>query len=204
MQDSTQCKLTAIILAGGRGRRMGMQNKGLLLFKQQPLVEHVIMRLRSQVSRIVISANDDLHAYRQFGLPVIPDRTADYAGPLAGIYSAMYHDSSEWFITAPCDAPCLPADYVLRMLTACGNRPACVAHDGQRQQSGCCLLHRSLLAPLEHTLQAGHFAVHRFLTDVAAGTVDFSDETRAFVNINSPADLAVLDHDPCLESAIHE
>lgn len=183
---------------------MGMQNKGLLVFKQQPLIAHVIARLTQQVSRIVISANNDLDAYRQFGLPVIPDQMADYPGPLGGIYSVMHSETNEWFITAPCDAPCLPPDYIQRMLAARNGHLACVAHDGLRLQSGFCLLHRSLLAPLEQTLQAGHYAVYRFLAEVAVHTVDFSDESRAFVNINDPTDLATLIDHECAGNNTHD
>ncbi|MEJ2361240.1 MAG: molybdenum cofactor guanylyltransferase MobA [Gammaproteobacteria bacterium] len=204
MPDTTNHELTAIILAGGRGQRMGLQNKGLLPFRQQPLIAHVIASLRPQVSRIVISANDNLDDYQQFGLSVIPDQLADYAGPLAGIYSVMRVLNSEWYITAPCDTPCLPTDYVARMLAGRHGQLACVAHDGQRQQSGCCLLHHSLLGQLEQTLESGHFAVHRFLAEIAASTVDFSDEAHGFANINTPAELAALDTDATSQDSGHD
>jgi molybdenum cofactor guanylyltransferase len=179
-------------LAGGRGQRMGMQNKGLLQYAQRPLVAHVIKRLSGQIPRIVISANEDLDAYRQFGLPVIPDLITNYPGPLGGIYSAMQSEQSEWLITVPCDTPCLPLDYVQRMCAAMNTHSAYVAHDGVRLQAGFCLLQRSLLPRLEQSLQANQFAVYRFLNAVAAQAVDFSDEAEAFVNINTPDDLARL------------
>lgn len=185
-------QLTAIVLAGGRGRRMGMQNKGLLTFHGQPLVAQVITRLQAQVSRIVISANDRLTAYQQFGYAVIPDQTTGYAGPLAGIHAVMCQQASEWYITAPCDMPYLPLDYVTRMLAAREGVTACVAHDGQRQQSGCCLVHQSLLPALEYSLQHQHFAVHRWLNDMGATLVDFSDTTEGFCNINTPDELQQL------------
>ena len=185
-------KLSAVILAGGRGRRMGMQNKGLLTLAQQPLVAHVIARMSGQISRIVISANDDLDAYRQFGLPVIQDRIAEYPGPLGGIYSVLQAEACEWLITVPCDTPLLPLDYVQRMCATMHGHSACVAHDGVRLQSGFCLLQRSVLPQLEQTLQAKQFAVHRFLETIGAQVVDFSDEATAFININTPEELASL------------
>lgn len=171
---------------------MGIQNKGLLSLAQQPLVAHVIARLASQTSRIVISANDDLAAYRQFGLPVIPDRHGNYPGPLGGISSVMHSEQCEWLITVPCDTPFLPLDYVQRMCAAMNGHEAYVAHDGMRQQSGFCLLKCSLLPQIEQHLQANRFAVYRFLETVAAQPVDFADEAAAFVNINTPDDLARL------------
>lgn len=194
MPDLPSDSLTAIILAGGRGRRMHMQNKGLLPFCGQALVAHVIARLRPQVLRIVISANDELPAYQQFGYPVISDLEAGYAGPLAGIHAVMRQQASEWYITAPCDTPFLPMDYVARMLAACTDHLACVAHDGQREQSGCCLLHHSLLPALAQSLARQHFAVHRWLNDMDVCRVDFSDTKDAFTNINTPEDLQRLNH----------
>lgn len=185
-------EISAVILAGGRGQRMGMQNKGLLLFAQRPLVAHVIDRLSRQITRIVISANDDLDAYREFGLPVIADRITDYPGPLGGIYSVMQTEQSDWLLTVPCDTPRLPLDYVQRMCAARDGHSAYVAHDGIRQQTAFCLLSHSLLPRLEQALQANRFAVYRFLNSVAAQQVDFSDEADAFVNINTPDDLAKL------------
>lgn len=185
-------EFTAVILAGGRGTRMGLQNKGLLPLARQPLVAHVIARLSTQIDRIIISANDDLGAYQQFGLPVIPDLMAAYPGPLGGIYSVMQNISSEWLLTAPCDTPYLPLDYVQRMRAAMSGHHAYVAHDGVRLQAGFCLLRRSLLPTLEQTLQAKRFAVYRFLELIGAQQVDFSDEVAAFININTPEDLVKI------------
>ena len=182
--------IAAVILAGGRGQRMGMQNKGLLLLQQRPLIAHVIERLSRQITRIVISANNDLDVYRQFGLPVIPDQIPDYPGPLGGIYSVMRNQGSEWLITVPCDTPYLPLDYVQRMTSAIDGHRAYVAHDGERVQAGFCLFQRNLHTAIEQALQAQHFAVYRFLESVAAQRVDFSDARAAFININTPEDLA--------------
>lgn len=192
MSEYPQNSLTAIILAGGRGRRMGMQNKGLLAFRGQALVAHVIARLRPQVSRIIISANEALASYREFGFPVIPDQASGYAGPLAGIHAVMHAETDEWYITAPCDTPFLPMDYVSRMMAARQGQLACVAHDGKREQSGCCLLHHSLLPALNQSLRRQHYAVYRWLKEMDAGLVDFSDEIEAFTNLNTPDDLRQL------------
>lgn len=185
--------LSAVILAGGRGRRMNMQNKGLLALAGQALVAHVIARLSGQVSRIVISANDDLADYQQFGLPVIPDRIGEYPGPLGGIYSVMQSERCDWLITVPCDTPYLPLDYVQRMCAAMHGHSAYVAHDGVRLQSGFCLLQHSVLPQLEQALQARQFAVYRFLDAIDAQHVDFSDQASAFMNINTPEELIKLE-----------
>lgn len=187
-------EISAVILAGGRSQRMGSQNKGLIPLGGQALIAHVIARLSPQIPRIVISANHDLDAYREFGLPVIPDQIGDHPGPLGGIYSALQTENSEWLITVPCDTPILPDDYVQRMCAAVDTQLAYVARDSARQQSGFCLLHRKLLPLIEQQLQTKQFALHRFLSAADARTVDFSDQSAAFVNINTPGDLASFMH----------
>jgi molybdopterin-guanine dinucleotide biosynthesis protein A len=181
-----------VILAGGEGRRMGGQNKGLLELMGQPLISHVLQRLDPGVSQRVISANNNITAYQQLGYPVIEDRLPGQLGPLAGIYSALESLHTEWLLTVPCDLPLLPTDYVQRMLDHDGKARAYVAFDGERQQSGCCLLHHSLQSDLLTRLQHRQLAVHRFLAEHQAEPIDFSDESEGFININTPEQFAQL------------
>lgn len=181
--------ITGVILAGGRGSRMGGADKGLLSLAGKPLIAHAIARLAPQVATLIISANRNLDAYRQFDLPVIMDRIADYCGPLAGLHSAMSVIETDWLISAPCDTPFVPLDYVSRMCAAIDQQAAAVAHDGVRLQAGFCLLHRDLLPQLATALEAREFAVHRFVHRVNAVQVDFSHEADAFCNINTAEEL---------------
>lgn len=185
--------ITAVVLAGGQSRRMLGQDKGLMLFNGKMLIAHVLTRLKPRLDNILISANDHLDEYRQLGLPVISDSIAGYPGPLAGIYSAMRAMTTEWLLTVPCDTPLLPDDYVARMLTTAASHPAqraFVAYDGQRQQCGCCLLHKSLQSHLQQVLEDEQFAVYKFLAAQQALEVDFSDEHGCFINVNTPEQLA--------------
>ena len=99
--------VTGVILAGGRGRRMGMVDKGLQLLKGKPMVEHVIDRLRPQVSTLMINANRNTEAYATFGYPVYADDPMDFSGPLAGFLTGLRHCKTLYLVTAPCDAPFL-------------------------------------------------------------------------------------------------
>ena len=181
--------ITGVILAGGRGGRMDGADKGLVTLGGQPMIARVIARLGPQVSTLLISANRNLDTYQQFGLPVFSDRIAGYCGPLAGMHSALSAITTEWLISAPCDTPFLPNDYVTRMRNAITDQLAAVAYDGERMQAGFCLLHHSLLPQLVAQLSAREFAVHRFLDKVQALRVDFSDTANAFQNINTTIEL---------------
>src|SRR5215207_8377265 len=97
--------ITGLVLAGGRGSRMGGVDKGLQQHAGQPLVAHALMRLGSQVGQIMINANRNLGAYESFGVPVWPDTVPDYAGPLAGFLVGLEHCETPWLVTVPCDSP---------------------------------------------------------------------------------------------------
>ena len=100
--------ITGMVLAGGRGSRMGGIDKGLQPFQGTPLALHVLQRLQPQVGACMINANRNLDRYADFGVPVHADTLPDYAGPLAGFVSGLMHCPSPWLLTVPCDSPRLP------------------------------------------------------------------------------------------------
>ena len=142
--------ITAVILAGGQGRRMGGQDKGLIELDGKPLVGILIEQLQRQGVDIVINANRNHADYQQFGLPVVSDQLADYQGPLAGFASAMAAVESPYILTLPCDGPLLADDYVARFIDsqATAATPLAVAFDGERLQPVHALLATELLPDL--------------------------------------------------------
>ncbi len=187
--------ITGVILAGGRGMRMGGVDKGLVTLNGKPLVEHVLRRLRPQVPLIIISANRHHDKYARYGFAVISDEhmsdTQDYAGPLAGILSALTYTTTDYIVTVPCDAPRLPTDLVARLLLQLhrSRSRACMAHDGARAQPAFALLHTSLRDELRRTLRAGEYKMETWLQGIGCCTADFSECANSFVNLNTPADI---------------
>jgi molybdenum cofactor guanylyltransferase len=179
-------EITGILLAGGRGRRMGGLDKGLIPYRGQPLVVQVIERLRPQVGRLILSANRNLEAYRALGFPVVMDGVAGFQGPLAGILAAGRQASSDWLLVCPCDTPLLPLDLGARLRAAAEQRVVSVAlaHDGERYQQICLLLRRALLPGLEDWLQRGERRVMGWVESQDWTAVDFSDQPGAFRNLN--------------------
>ena len=184
---STPC--SGIILAGGRATRLQGRDKGLLELAGEPLLAHVLRRLRPQVDDIVINANRHLEQYAAFGWPVVPDHTPDFAGPLAGIQAALPHCRHEWVLVVACDCPLLPTDLAQRLFAglSAGSWLA-IAHDGKRLQPLCLLLHKSLQLSLDATVQAGHAKVERWCLAQAHDVVTIAD-VGAFRNINTEEDL---------------
>lgn len=182
--------VAAVILAGGQARRFGGQDKGLILLNGQPLVQWVADRLSPQVSEIVISANRNLEAYTRLGHRVIADEMPDHPGPLAGILTTARHLSSEWVLTSPCDTPFLPTNLVDRLLAVTRDSDARVirvANPGQVHYT-VMLFHRSLLPDLAEYLADGGRQVQSWQARHACREALF-DDTRAFLNINTPEDL---------------
>ncbi len=183
-------EITGVILAGGKGRRMGGLDKGLVEYQQKPLVAHVIERLEPQVGRLLINANRNADQYQSYGFPVIADQLADYQGPLAGFSAAMMAAKTDYVLTVPCDGPLLPTDLVSRLVKAMDRQKAkiSVAHDGQRLQSVYALIKRDLLPSLQACIQTGQRRVDVWYASQAIALSDFSDTPESFSNINFPED----------------
>ena len=102
-----QASTSALILAGGAGRRVDGQDKGLLLWRGKPLVEHVVARLKPQVDNLYISCNRNFEQYRRWADVLIADKRDNYQGPLAGIEAASSRITSDYLIVVACDTPLL-------------------------------------------------------------------------------------------------
>jgi molybdopterin-guanine dinucleotide biosynthesis protein A len=187
----TSRDITGVILAGGRGSRLGGADKGLVPLRGRPLIEHVISILRPQVGRLVISANRNRETYAAYGVPVIADAIGDYHGPLAGILSALRAADTPFVLCAPCDTPALPSDLAERLIAALAREPApiAVATCGARMQPVFALVHRTLAQPLQDYLVGGGREAGEWMRRQNAALADFSDVADAFVNINTPQEL---------------
>lgn len=202
-------EITALILAGGRGSRMGGVDKGLQSFCGQPLALHTLLRLQlgGGVGEILINANRNLAAYEAFGVPVWPDGLADYAGPLAGFLVGLEQAQTPYVLTVPCDTPRLPLDLAQRLGAALrqANAPGAMAlapeagRDGHmqlRNQPVCCLMARELLDDLVRFTQAGGRKIDAWTAQHAFAQAAFDrpgDDPLAFFNANTLAELHQLE-----------
>ncbi|SCK57081.1 molybdopterin-guanine dinucleotide biosynthesis protein A [Variovorax sp. HW608] len=201
--------ITGLVLAGGRGTRMGGVDKGLQSFNRTPLAMHAVMRLGLQVGEIMINANRNLSAYESFGVPVWPDGLADYAGPLAGFLTGLERCETPYLLTVPCDTPLFPLDLASRL------SEALVANDAEiamvsapeppeepggtpvlRAQPVFCLLNATLLESLVRFTQAGGRKIDAWTAQHRTVLVPFDrpgDAPDAFFNANTLAELHALE-----------
>ena len=198
--------ITGVILAGGRGTRMGGVDKGLQEFSGQPLVWHALQRLQPQVGSVIINANRHLTQYQQWGVEVHPDPLEDFQGPLAGFLIGLQAARTSHVLTVPCDSPRFPLDLALRLLTAMHQASADIAmvsapevdRHGRRvlrPQPVFCLLSVQLQHSLQTFLAAGERKIDRWTAQHRTVLVPFDDpqdDPAAFANINTLAELNAL------------
>lgn len=184
-----QQNITAVILAGGQGSRLGGIDKGLVKLNNIPLVQHLINRIQPQVCQVIISANRNIERYSQLGFPTYADDITGYAGPLAGILKTLQHCESEWLLTVPADSPLIPHDLAERLVQNSNNNKVVIAHDGQHLHPTFALIHKSLTSSLEDFLQKGERKARLWMQQQAHTSVDFSEQADSFMNINTEAEL---------------
>ncbi|MEX0431420.1 molybdenum cofactor guanylyltransferase MobA [Spiribacter insolitus] len=178
--------VSAVILAGGRGRRMGYQDKGLVECNGQPLVAHVMAAIAPCVGDIAINANRNLDEYGRLSRPVIKDRHPDYPGPLAGIAAGLDWCPTEALFVVPCDTPGIHGCCVERLRAALDGAEIAVAHDGHRLQPLHALVRRRCRDSLTRFLAAGGRRVDQWIETLDWRQADCSDRPEMFFNINSP------------------
>lgn len=189
-------QITGVVLAGGRGTRMGGVDKGLQLFNGVALALHALRRLQPQVGASLINANRHLDQYRAFGVPVHADLLPDYAGPLAGFVTALGQCETPYLMTVPCDSPLFPTDLVARLAEALAREQADIAmasaqeldeRSGQlawRAQPVFCLLPVRLLPSLQAFVASGRRKIDAWTAQHKTALVPF-DDARAFANANT-------------------
>lgn len=191
INTSNNVKITGLILAGGRARRMGNVDKGLVDFNGKPMIEHCIEKLQPQVDQLIISANRNIEQYSQYNYSVLEDNVGEYEGPLAGLLRALENSKGTPVLIVPCDAPLFPADLASRLLESYeeGKTAAVIPHDGSRLQTLFGLYAADTISSLREYLESGQRKVETWVTSLPLVVVDFSEHRENFININTENDL---------------
>ena len=183
------------ILAGGQARRMGGGDKGLLTIGDATMLEHVIDRFAPQVGELALNANGDEARFAKFGLPVLADPVAGYAGPLAGVLAGLDWAAGRGganIVTAAADTPFLPADLVARLLDAAvaQGRQIALARTATGLHPTFGLWPVALRDDLRAALSAGVRKVVDWTDRHGAASAEFPvGEFDPFFNVNTPEDL---------------
>lgn len=192
--------ISGLVLAGGRGSRMGGVDKGLQDYRGQPLALQALQRLAPQVGRLMINANRNLASYQALGVPVWPDAEPDYPGPLAGFLAGLTHCETPYLVTVPCDSPHFPTTLVERLAQALlvGDAEIAMAvtrENGHLQpQPVFCLMKTTLADGLQAAIRQGERKIDRWTASRRQVQVLFEDGA-AFFNANTPDELAKAQRD---------
>lgn len=200
----SNCDVLGAVLAGGLSRRMGERDKSTLLLSGQPLISHVLDRIRGQVSEVVINLSQIPETFRDFNLNVVPDisgdgRVEEFAGPLVGILSvlewtAIHRPAIARVATVPTDTPFLPLDFVDRAARALNQEKAdfACAFSGDRVHPVVALWPVELRHELRRfVIDDGLRRVNWLLGHFHAAKVEYTSRpVDPFFNINKPEDLA--------------
>jgi molybdenum cofactor guanylyltransferase len=194
--------ITGLLLAGGRGSRMGGVDKGLQSHQGMPMALYTLLRMQQQVGTCLINANRNLAAYEAMGAPVWPDTVSEaFAGPLAGMLVGLEHCETAWMVTVPCDSPNFPDDLVERLAQAAVAEGADIAMaatreagpdaSGIQRQPVFCLMRSQLLESLMAFVDSGQRKIDRWTAQHRCAVVVF-DRAEAFFNANTLDDLRLL------------
>ncbi len=190
--------VTGLILAGGKGSRMGGVDKGLQAFRGKRLVDHVYERFAPQVGGIIINANQNHEEYKTFGVRVVSDAIGGYAGPLAGLHAGLSVSRRPFLASVPCDSPFLPADLIERLHKRIDESGAelAVAKTGDQPHPVFSLMRRTVLDHLADFLKGGGRKIDAWYATLNAVEVGFDDEPEAFSNINTREELRTWENAP--------
>ncbi|WP_370590570.1 molybdenum cofactor guanylyltransferase MobA [Xylophilus sp. ASV27] len=201
MAAISQDDITGLVLAGGRGSRMGGLDKGLQPFRGQPLALRALQRLAPQTGALLVNANRHTADYAAWGHAVVADAAPDFAGPLAGMLAGLQHCRTGWLVTVPCDSPLFPLDLVAQLAAAAPSGMAVVtaraaSAAAPRLQPVFCLMAARLAPALAHYLAQGGRKVGEWAALQDAVQVPFGpprDHALAFANANTLEELDALE-----------
>ncbi len=183
--------VTGVILAGGKARRMGGIDKGLININGKAMIQYVLDALKPQVHEVLINANRNVSEYEKFGYPVVSDQLENFQGPLAGIAASMSMAKTKYICTCPCDGPLIAKNLVSKLFSALSEDEdikIAVAHDGKRLQPVYALIDCELHTSLLNYLMTGERKIDLWYTQHNFKAVDFSNKQECFININTPED----------------
>ena len=187
-------RIAGLVLAGGQGTRLGVQDKGLVEVAGDTMISHVISRFSPQVERLSISANRNQEQYAQYGFDIISDDTAEYLGPLAGICAGLRWCPADFLAVVPCDSPRLPDNLVASLADSIEkeNSAIAMASAGGYRQPVFALIDKKLRSSLLSFLKNGERKIGKWYESHHAIEVEF-DNLQAFANINTERDRAMLE-----------
>ncbi|WP_339485711.1 molybdenum cofactor guanylyltransferase MobA [Pseudomonas sp. EL_65y_Pfl2_R95] len=186
MSTKAPIKLCSILLlAGGRGQRMGGRDKGLLLWRGKPMIAWLHDLVRPLTDDLIISCNRNNADYAAYADQLVADEDNAFQGPLAGIRAGLKVARHGQLLILPCDAPMLEKTLLHDLLELAGDVPA-VVRQGEYLQPLFSVIPREFSEPLERAWQAGERSPQRWLRSLTPRTLDCHEQDPRLANLNTP------------------
>lgn len=188
MHSSTLPHCSVLLLAGGRGQRVGNQDKGLIEWRGRPLIAHMHALVRPLTDDLIISCNRNQDDYAAFADQLVSDPDNEFPGPLAGLLSAAKTARHSHLLVLPCDAPLVDAALIqtLRSASAVHPQRPVMLRQGAFWQPLISMFPKQLTYALQQAWDAGERSPRRVYLAAGALAVECAADDIRLANLNTP------------------
>ncbi|WP_434656587.1 molybdenum cofactor guanylyltransferase MobA [Pseudomonas sp. R3-56] len=181
-----------LLLAGGRGQRMGGQDKGLLEWQGEPLIAHLHRRTRALSDDLIISCNRNPERYALYADQLVHDAEGDFPGPLAGIRAGLKVARHAYVLVLPCDVPQIDSSLLDSMRETASRHPGkpLMVRQGEHWEPLLCIIPRVLAADFERAWDEGERSPGRIMRRLHAVALQCPANDARLANLNTPELLA--------------
>ncbi|OZY57681.1 molybdenum cofactor guanylyltransferase MobA [Pseudomonas lundensis] len=177
-----------LLLAGGRGQRIGGQDKGLVQWQGQPLIAHALHVARPFTDDLIISCNRNRERYAALADQLVSDGNDDFDGPLAGIRAGLAAARHAHLLVLPCDVPKIDAALIARLLDTAGQHPGrpVMVRQGQQWEPLLCVIPVNQRGVFDNAWANGERSPRNIMLKLNAHACECVDNDPRLVNFNTP------------------
>ena len=185
-------EVSAVVLAGGKSQRLGM-DKSLLRFEGEWLLQHILSQLATLSNDLLVVASDG-EKLASLQVPIVPDARPG-TGPLGGIYSGLQSMRCERGLFVACDMPLLNVQLLQYMIQLSPAFDVVIPRVGDETEPLHAMYSKACLHPIADLMDGGQRRIIHFFDRVRVRYIEreeieaFDPDHLSFFNINTPADL---------------
>ena len=193
--------IPCVIIAGGKGKRMGGKEKALINLLDRPLISYIIEKVSGKAAPIALNINNNFEKFKKFGYEILEDPIKGHLGPLVGILASLNWArklNQKWVLTLPCDTPFLPKNLVESLIKAKNENidlDLVVAKSRGFNHPTIALWKTDNNLILKKAIEKGIRKIDIFTSQLKTSYVDFDNIENStidpFTNLNSPKDLLI-------------
>ena len=177
-----------LLLAGGRGQRMGGQDKGLLDWHGEPLIAHLHRKTRPLSDDLISSCNRNLDKYAPYADRMVHDVEGDFPGPLAGIRAGLQAARHRFMMVLPCDVPRIDAALLQAMRETASRHPdkPLMLRHGEHWEPLLCIIPVELCQAFDEAWSEGERSPGRIMRKLGAIALQCPENDPRLANLNTP------------------